>query len=148
MRQFGQLLLNLLFIAKTCLRFFLDQNQIRCGLIPFFQLRRKPITAPRNGLDIAALSQGLTKHIDVLREVALLYKTVGPELLHQIVLLHYLAIVLHQQQQSVDGFGLERHGFPIVQQQTVHGVDAESAELVKMLDLFAHTAIEKRLRNK
>ncbi len=139
--RFRQLLLNLFFIAETGPGFLFNENQISSRLGPLFYLSRKPVTASRNGFDVATFAQGLAQHINVLGEIALFDKTVGPELSHELVLFNHLAVVLNQQQQRVDGFGFERHRLAIVEQQTVRGVDAECAELVETLDLLAHKAI-------
>jgi hypothetical protein len=95
------------------------------GLLRFFisHCGNKPITTPRHRLNIARLTaivpQRFSEHEDALRQVRLFDKSVGPNLLQQLVLLDELTGVQNQPDEYLGGFWPERNYFTGTSKQTI-----------------------------
>src|SRR6185503_11827181 len=95
---------------------------------------------PGNGLyvrkTLGSFTQGLAQHEDVLREITLLDKLIGPDLLHQHVLLQEMSFVPHQDQKRVQSLRWQGHQSSITQEHSFAYIQAERTKLVKTVALF------------
>jgi hypothetical protein len=64
-------------------------------------------------------------------EVGFFDERIGPEPLHQVVLLHHLSVVFDQSQQSFQVFDREGNDFPVPHQQHLCGIEPVGTELVE-----------------
>src|SRR6185503_1317327 len=80
----------------------------------------KAVAATRNRLDITrsawVFAQRLPERKDMMREVCLFHKAVGPERLHQFFLANHVTAVGHKLDQKIEGFGRKRNYFSVAQQ--------------------------------
>jgi hypothetical protein len=109
------------------------------------------VAAPRHRDDeavlVAPLAEGLAQHRDVLRQVVLLDRRVGPDRAHQLVLLDHAPAVLDQDEQRVEDLRRERDGLVPAPEETFARVNAEGVELEKGVRLFGHKAPSESFRN-
>src|SRR5262249_4842457 len=70
-------------------------------------LRNEPVPSTRHGHDIAMivnrLAQRSSKDMDVLAEIAFLYKRIGPHHVHEVVLRDYFTSLLNENREDVEG---------------------------------------------
>jgi hypothetical protein len=78
------------------------------------------VAAAGHGHDVApsvrALAERLAQHRDVLRQVVLLDRRVGPERGHQLVLGEHAPAPLDEDDEGVEDLAGQRHGPPLAQQ--------------------------------
>src|SRR5262245_41831638 len=77
------------------------------------------IAAPSDGVyvltPLRAHSQNLPELINVLGKVGFLDKSVGPDLLHQLIFLDYVAAAFDERKQGVEGLQCYWNNLPIAQ---------------------------------
>ena len=102
--------------------------------VHFPHVRAKPVTMSGNSLDVLLAgfvgSQRLAQHRDIEIQVPVFDKSVGPDCVHQIFPRNQLSVLPDQDQQGLDGFGRERHGFAVSPQARFFRVKTEGAKLV------------------
>jgi len=84
---------------------------------------------------------------DVLVKVSLLYKSIGPDPLHQIVLIHHVSCILHEQEQGLDHLWTQRNRAAVTQQNALFRIKAKPTKHIEVLCLQIHTSRKNFARN-
>src|SRR5262245_13011531 len=90
-------------------------------------------------MPVLSITERLAQLGNVGGQVGLFYKSIGPDLLQQFIFFQQMSVPLDQRQQQVEGFGSERDGFAIAQQEVFSRIQSERAEFVYVLCLQAHS---------
>ena len=130
------------FVLKKfpCLRFLRDLLFLNNG-----DLLREPVTTSRHSNDVTLfidhIAQRLAQHENVLGQVGLFHKRVGPDLVQQLFLGHDFFTVFAQNQEDVEGFGLHGNGLAFAQEQAPVGVQPIGPKLKEVPWFVAHSRL-------
>src|SRR6185312_7327745 len=93
------------------------------------------VACARDGEDgavvLRAFAERLAQHEDVPGEVALLDKRVGPDGFHQVVFADGFVLVLHEDEQDLEGLPGERDRLAIAEQNLAFRIEAKGAEVIE-----------------
>src|SRR5258708_16124159 len=121
-----------------------------CGRGNRSHRRHKTVASPWNGFDVLRLRSAFTKdpaqREDILRKIGLLNKRVRPNLFHQIILLHNVSAVSHQNEERLECLRRERDCTAVACEQTFTHVKIVLTKSVEEMLALSHGSSKKFLR--